>query len=99
MLDSSSWTVFCRRRAARLGKSTRSISWSWLKHEKMIVSLPLAGSTCFWRHCAQTSFIMHCIGELIDARDADVIGLQMGRQHAMARRLHRRHHPILLGDR
>ena len=27
--------------------------------------LPVAGSTCFCRHCAQTSFIMHCIGELM----------------------------------
>ena len=35
------------------------------RQEKMIVSLPVSGSTCFCRHCAQTSFIMHCIGELM----------------------------------
>jgi len=29
------------------------------------VSFPVTGSRCFWRHWAQTSFIMHCIGELM----------------------------------
>jgi hypothetical protein len=29
--------------------------------------LPVSGSRCGCRHCAQISFIMHCIGELIDA--------------------------------
>ncbi len=37
-----------------------------MKHEKTNDSLPDAGSTCRWRHWAQISFIMHCIGELID---------------------------------
>jgi hypothetical protein len=31
----------------------------------MYSSRPVTGSTCFCRHCAQTSFIMHCIGELM----------------------------------
>ena len=65
MFESFSCTVFCRSRALRFGKSTRSISWSWLKHEKMNSSRPVTGSTCFCRHCAHTSFIMHCIGELM----------------------------------
>jgi len=46
----------CRRRRKRMFrwvKSTRSISWSWLKQEKMNPSRPVTGSTCFWRHWAQ----------------------------------------------
>ena len=30
------------------------------------MTLPVAGSRCGCRHCAQISFIMHCIGELIE---------------------------------
>ena len=65
------WSVFL---GAVLGeapmqarKSTRSISWSWLKQEKTTVSVPVSGSRCCCRHWAQISFIMHCIGELIEA--------------------------------
>ena len=35
-----------------------------LKHENTTVSSPVAGSTWRCKHCAQISFIMHCIGEL-----------------------------------
>ena len=78
---------------ARFGKSTRSSSWSWLKQEKMIVSLPVTGSTCFCRHCAQTSFIMHCIGELMLPMPT-WSGFRYGCEHAVARRLHRGHHAV-----
>src|SRR5580692_185789 len=66
-LVSFSCTPFCDRRRRRVRKSTRSISWSWLKQEKTTVSVPVTGSWWRCRHCAQISFIMHCIGELIDA--------------------------------
>jgi len=69
-----------------------------LKHEKMIVSLP-ARRVDVLLETLRVDFFHHALHRRVDARDADVIGLQMGRQHAMARRLHRRHHPILLGDR
>ena len=57
------------------------------------VSLPVSGFTCFWRHCAQTSFIMHCIGELMHAdRDVVLRGTARGRRAAPS--LHRAHHPV-----
>ena len=55
-----------RSRWRRLAKSTRSSSWSWLKQENTTVSLPVTGSLWSCRHWAQISFIMHCMGELID---------------------------------
>src|SRR5258708_1048114 len=64
-----SGTLFWRSRWRRQAKSTRSISWSWLKQEKTTDSLPVTGSLWSCRHWAQISFIMHCMGELIDARD------------------------------
>ena len=64
---SFSCTPFCPRRWRRPAKSTRSSGWSWLKQENTTVSSPVTGSRCGCRHCAQISFIMHCIGELIDA--------------------------------
>ena len=36
-----------------------------MKHEKTYRIDP-SGILCGYRHCAQISFIMHCIGELID---------------------------------
>jgi len=38
-----------------------------LKQENTTVSMPVCGSRCNCRHCAQISYIMHCIGELIEA--------------------------------
>ena len=64
-LVSFSWTLFWDRRCLRLSNRTWSSGWSWLKQEKTTVSLPVAGSRCVWRHWAQISFIMHCIGELM----------------------------------
>ncbi len=50
-----------------MSQSISSSFWSWLKQEKTIsFSAPVKGSTWRWRHWAQTSFIMHCIGELIE---------------------------------
>jgi len=49
-----------------------------------VFSLPVSGSTCFCRHCAQTSFIMHCIGELMLAM-AYVLRLKQGLQNAVTR--------------
>src|SRR5207248_968472 len=63
---SFSCTPFCARRCDSALKSTWSSGWSWLKQEKTYVVLPVAGSTCGCRHCAQISFIMHCIGELME---------------------------------
>src|SRR5262249_11182496 len=64
---SFSCTPFWLSRARRLSKSTRSRSWSWLKQENTTLSTPLTGSRCTCRHCAQIPFIMHCIGELMEA--------------------------------
>src|SRR5262249_32687994 len=64
---SFSCTPFWLSRARRLSKSTRSRSWSWLKQENTTLSTPLTGSRWTCRHCAQISFIMHCIGELMEA--------------------------------
>src|SRR5580692_1223345 len=63
-LLSFSCIELARRRSRRLRKSTASSSWSWLKHVKTTRSLPVCGSRSRCRHCAHTSFIMHCIGEL-----------------------------------
>jgi hypothetical protein len=43
-LVSFSWAPFWDSRRRRVGKSTRSSSWSWLKQEKTTVSVPVAGS-------------------------------------------------------
>jgi len=59
-------TPFWRRRWRKQAKSTRSSSWSWLKQENTTDSLPVTGSLWSCRHWAQISFIMHCMGELID---------------------------------
>ena len=58
--------LFWRSRSFSAGKSTRSSCWSWLKQENTTVRSPVSGLICGCRHCAQTSFIMHCIGLLID---------------------------------
>jgi hypothetical protein len=58
--------AFWRRRSFRAGKSTRSSAWSWLKQLNTIERTPVMGSIWGWRHWAQTSFIMHCIGELME---------------------------------
>ena len=50
---------------AQVAEVDASRSWSWLKQVKTTRSSPVCGSLCFCRHCAQTSFIMHCIGELM----------------------------------
>src|SRR3972149_2600440 len=62
----SSASEFCFSRSDSAWKSTRSSGWSWLKQEKTYETAPVCGSWCGCRHCAQISFIMHCIGELIE---------------------------------
>src|ERR1051326_276686 len=63
---SFSCTPFCIRRWARAAKSTWSSGWCWLEQEETEGVSPLFGSTCGCRHWAQISFIMHCIGLLIE---------------------------------
>src|SRR5437763_17188418 len=63
---SFSAALFWRSRVFRLAKSTVCSSWSWLKQLKTKDSSFVSGSTCRCRHWAQTSFIMHCIGELME---------------------------------
>ena len=83
------------RQAAAQGCGNRrwSISWSWLKQENTTVSVPVTGSRWRCRHCAQISFIMHCIGELIDAI-ARWSGPEIGLQARLARLGDRVHHAV-----
>src|SRR3954465_12165026 len=64
-LVSFSWTPFWERRERRVSKRALSRGWSWFAQEKTTVSLPVTGSRWVWRHWAQISFIMHCMGELM----------------------------------
>ena len=90
---SFSCTPFWARRARRLSKSTRSRSWSWLKQENTTLSTPVAGSRWTCRHWAQISFIMHCIGELIEAM-ALCPGLRCGARMPWRAWADRRHHAV-----
>ena len=58
-----------------------------------MVSTPVFGSTCRCRHWPQISFIMHCIGELIEPI-AVWPGLRYWAQHCPARRRDRSHHTV-----
>src|SRR5258706_6803435 len=59
---SFSCAPFCARRCASAPKSTWSSGWSWLKHQKTELVLPVARSTCGVSDCAQVAFIIHCHG-------------------------------------
>ena len=57
------------------------------------MTLPVTGSRCGCRHCAQISFIMHCIGELIEPI-ARCEGLRNGASTPCRALRNRRHHLV-----
>ena len=59
----------------------------------MIVSLPVCRIDVLLQ-ALRADFLHHALHRRVDARDADVLRLEVRRQHAVARRLHRRHHAV-----
>ena len=85
--------MFWRSRARRFAKSTSSSGWSWLKQEKTNVSFPVFGIDVALQ-ALRADLFHHALHRGVDRADADVVRIEVRREHAVARVFDRAHHAV-----